>query len=143
MRYGTLGQSGGAVATAEQSGGGAAAAGVKEIPYDYVATFKLTGKRGTRVQDVINISTEGTFSRIGWQQLRAAKALTPSTAPPLRHDLSRALSRHGGRLGSTMPSPTAGFLHDSAASIFSTLSTRQRAGVAKQVRAQHRGVWRG
>jgi hypothetical protein len=34
---------------------------VKEIPYDYVATFTLQGKRGTRVQDVINISTDGAF----------------------------------------------------------------------------------
>ncbi|MCX7595736.1 MAG: hypothetical protein N2235_18640, partial [Fischerella sp.] len=29
---------------------------VKEIPYDYVAKFKLTGEFGKRVQDVINIS---------------------------------------------------------------------------------------
>ena len=34
---------------------------VKEIPYDYVATFALQGKRGNRVQDVINISTDGAF----------------------------------------------------------------------------------
>jgi hypothetical protein len=34
---------------------------VKEIPYDYVATFVLQGKRGNRVQDVINISTDGAF----------------------------------------------------------------------------------
>jgi hypothetical protein len=34
---------------------------VKEIPYDYVATFKLLGKPGNRVQDVINISVEGAF----------------------------------------------------------------------------------
>src|SRR6266545_2901658 len=83
MRYGTLGQSGGAVATAEQSGGGAAAAGVKEIPYDYVATFKLTGTRGTRAQDVINISTEGTFVAVsvGSSFLPAAKTLTPTAAP--------------------------------------------------------------
>jgi hypothetical protein len=33
----------------------------KEIPYDYVATFILKGDRGNRVQDVINISTEGAF----------------------------------------------------------------------------------
>src|SRR5215831_7977017 len=33
----------------------------KEIPYDYVATFTLTGRRGNRVQDVINISIEGVF----------------------------------------------------------------------------------
>ena len=78
-----VGQSGGAVATAEQSGAGAAATGVKEIPYDYVATFKLTGTRGTRAQDVINISTEGTFVAVsvGSSFLPAAKTLTPTPAP--------------------------------------------------------------
>ena len=39
----------------------AASPATKEIPYDYVAIFKLTGKRGNRVQDVINISIEGAF----------------------------------------------------------------------------------
>jgi hypothetical protein len=34
---------------------------VKEIPYDHVATFALQGKRGNRVQNVINISTDGAF----------------------------------------------------------------------------------
>lgn len=35
---------------------------VKEIPYDYVARFVLKGtERGNRVQDVINISTDGAF----------------------------------------------------------------------------------
>ena len=34
---------------------------VKEIPYDYVATFALEGKRGNRVQQLINISTDGAF----------------------------------------------------------------------------------
>lgn len=33
----------------------------KEIPYDYVAKFKLQGKAGNCVQDVINISVEGGF----------------------------------------------------------------------------------
>lgn len=33
----------------------------KEIPYDYVATFILEGRRGNRVPQVINISTEGAF----------------------------------------------------------------------------------
>jgi hypothetical protein len=35
--------------------------GAKEIPYDYVARFQLLGKRGERVQDVINVSVEGAF----------------------------------------------------------------------------------
>jgi len=34
---------------------------VKEIPYDYVARFSLTGVRGNRVQDVVNISVDGAF----------------------------------------------------------------------------------
>jgi hypothetical protein len=38
-----------------------AAPTTKEIPYDYVARFVLTGKPGNRVQDVINISIEGAF----------------------------------------------------------------------------------
>lgn len=38
-----------------------AAPTTKEIPYDYVARFVLTGVRGNRVQDVINISIEGAF----------------------------------------------------------------------------------
>lgn len=38
-----------------------AAPTTKEIPYDYVAKFKLQGKQGNRVQDVINVSTDGTF----------------------------------------------------------------------------------
>lgn len=33
----------------------------KEIPYDYVAKFKLRGEPGNRVPDVINISIEGAF----------------------------------------------------------------------------------
>jgi hypothetical protein len=39
----------------------AVALAVKEIPYDYVAKFTLQGRRGNRVQDVINISVEGAF----------------------------------------------------------------------------------
>lgn len=33
----------------------------KEIPYDYAARFVLSGERGKRVQDVINVSVEGAF----------------------------------------------------------------------------------
>lgn len=62
----------------------------KEIPFDYVAKFVLTGKRGNRVQDVINISVEGAFiaTSIGYgfvpklpplqdQGIRSASGLTP------------------------------------------------------------------
>lgn len=38
-----------------------APASAREIPYDYVARFKLKGVVGSRVQDVINISVEGSF----------------------------------------------------------------------------------
>jgi len=38
-----------------------AALTTKEIPYDYVARFVLTGNPSTRLQDVINISIEGAF----------------------------------------------------------------------------------
>lgn len=84
MRY-ALGQSSGGVATEEPrtSGSGTAAVGVKEIPYDYVATFKLTGTRATRVQDVITISTEGTFVAVsvGYSFVPAQGAVTVSTIP--------------------------------------------------------------
>jgi hypothetical protein len=48
---------------------------IKEIPYDYVATFKLLGKQGNRVQDVINISTDGAFvaNAIGYSFIPALK----------------------------------------------------------------------
>ena len=35
--------------------------GFKEIPYDHVATFTLTGEGGRRLEDVINISVDGPF----------------------------------------------------------------------------------
>ncbi len=35
--------------------------GLKEIPYDHVATFTLTGERGRRIEDVINVSVDGAF----------------------------------------------------------------------------------
>jgi hypothetical protein len=38
----------------------------KEIPYDYVAKLTLQGKRGNRVQDVINISVEGVFVAVAF-----------------------------------------------------------------------------
>lgn len=52
---------------------------VKEIPYDYVARFVLTGVRGNRVEDVINISIEGAFVAvaIGYSFIPRQKALFP------------------------------------------------------------------
>src|SRR5262245_25227113 len=34
---------------------------VKTIPFDYVFQFSLLGQRGNKVQDVVEISTEGVF----------------------------------------------------------------------------------
>ena len=59
MRYG-LGQNGGATRV-ETEPRVAAPTAIREIPYDYVATFKLSGSIGNRIQDVISISTEGSF----------------------------------------------------------------------------------
>ncbi|MFH0343576.1 MAG: hypothetical protein ACHBNF_15955 [Chromatiales bacterium] len=55
---------------------------VKEIPYDYVAKFTLQGRRGNRVQDVINISTEGAFVAvaIGYSFIPARLDLTQSVS---------------------------------------------------------------
>jgi hypothetical protein len=48
--------------------------GLKEIPYDHVATLPLTGTRGHRIEDVINISVDGAFiaTSIGYSFLPAA-----------------------------------------------------------------------
>ena len=43
------------------NGAAAAPPTLKEIPYDYVARFVLEGRRARRVQDVLNISTDGAF----------------------------------------------------------------------------------
>lgn len=43
------------------SGGGPIMPGLKEIPYDHVATFTLTGDFGHRLEDVINVSVDGAF----------------------------------------------------------------------------------
>jgi hypothetical protein len=62
----------------------------KEIPYDYVAKFVLQGKRGERVQDVINISVDGAFVAvaIGYSFIPAALSIknpsveqVPSSGP--------------------------------------------------------------
>jgi hypothetical protein len=61
---------------------GWATPGLKEIPYDHVATFTLTGKkRGHRLEDVINISVDGAFiaTAIGYSFLPAE----PPTSGPV------------------------------------------------------------
>ncbi len=58
---------------------------LKEIPYDFVATFTLTGKSGERVQDVINTSVDGAFVAvaIGYSFIPAALPALPALpAPP-------------------------------------------------------------
>lgn len=56
---------------------------VKEIPYDYVARFKLLGRPGNRVQDVINISTDGGFVAvaIGYSFIPATTIKQPILPP--------------------------------------------------------------
>ena len=59
----------------------------KEIAYDYVARFVLTGVRGNRVQDVLNISIEGAFVAvtIGYSVIPApADTLPASPASNIR-----------------------------------------------------------
>lgn len=87
MRYGSLGQNSGAAVADDPRAATAVAtaAGAKEIPYDYVATFKLTGERGRRAQDVITVSTEGTFVAVsvGCSFVPAENAaIVPAAIPP-------------------------------------------------------------
>jgi hypothetical protein len=80
---------------------------VKEIPYDYVATFTLVGIRGNRVQDVINISTDGAFVAvtIGYSFI-PAKLPDESILPgPNEGIFAAALSSFGAlNLDSMVPS---------------------------------------
>ena len=55
----------------------------KEIPYDYVATFDLTGQRGNRVQDVINISVDGAYVAVAIGYSFIPGKLELSTQPSL------------------------------------------------------------
>ena len=61
----------------------AAAPTTKEIPYDYVARFVLTGVRGNRVQDVVNISIEGAFVAvtIGYSFIPASARISAHSPP--------------------------------------------------------------
>jgi hypothetical protein len=65
---------------------------VKEIPYDYVATFKLNGEFGKRVQDVINISVEGAFVAvaIGYSFIPAKLIDRSTELTNLRSAITRA-----------------------------------------------------
>jgi hypothetical protein len=57
--------------------------GLKELPYDHVATFLLRGERaGDRVEDVINISVDGAFvaTAVGY-------SFIPAPPPPRPGDV--------------------------------------------------------
>lgn len=71
-----------ALQTAPRNGSGQ---NVKEIPYDYVATFTLEGRRGNRLQDVINISVEGAFVAVTIGYSFVPKAGTPEVDVILRN----------------------------------------------------------
>ena len=64
--------------------GNGARPNLKEIPYDYVATFRLTGKSGERVQDVINTSVDGAFVAvaIGYSFIPATLPALPALPDP-------------------------------------------------------------
>jgi hypothetical protein len=55
------------------------ATATKEIPYDYVARFFLTGQRGNRVQDVVSISVDGAFvaATVGYSFIPVASPTSP------------------------------------------------------------------
>jgi hypothetical protein len=64
----------------------------KEIHYDHVATFTLTGQRGNRIQDVLNIPIEGAFvaEAIGYSFVPAVLDLTDPPGPLSRLPAQRA-----------------------------------------------------
>jgi hypothetical protein len=65
----------------------------KEIPYDYVANFKLQGRPGNRVQEVINISVDGAFvaTDVGYSFLPASlpAGAGSTTIPAISASLTR------------------------------------------------------
>lgn len=69
---------------------------VKEIPYDYVATFKLNGELGKRVQDVINISVEGAFVAvaIGYSFIPAPLVVKDADVEPSSEGIAFSLGVH-------------------------------------------------
>jgi hypothetical protein len=67
---------------------------LKEIPYDHVATFRLEGKAGNRVEDVINVSVDGAFvaAAIGY-------SFIPGRLPDRGVDVQNVLNALVGRAG--------------------------------------------
>ena len=125
--------------------------GAKEIPYDYVARFQLLGKRGERVQDVINVSVEGAFvaAAIGYS------FLPPRLDTPAVTRLTNTFNTIHGAIRDVWlslggwPIRRKKFIVVSlfacAASTSNTASSRQRERprAAKSTHPQHRGVGRG
>jgi len=57
---------------------------VKTIPFDYVFQFSLLGQRGNKVQDVVEISTEGVFVALSvGYSLVLDERITPRTFGPV------------------------------------------------------------
>src|SRR4051812_45062045 len=67
------------------SGVGPMTPAMKEIPYDHVATFTLTGIQGQRLEDVINISVDGAFvsTSTGYSFFVTPLPPPPPTPPPI------------------------------------------------------------
>src|SRR5215813_15152678 len=64
-----------------------APASVKTIPFDYVFQFTLLGQRGNKVQDVVEISTEGLFVALSvGYSLILDERKTPRTFGPVIED---------------------------------------------------------
>lgn len=63
------------------------AAATKTIPFDYVFQFNLTGKSGNKVQDIVEISTEGVFVAlsIGYSLVPNERLATRTFAPDLSY----------------------------------------------------------
>ena len=69
------------------------------IPYDVAATFRIIGRPGNLLQDVINISTDGVFVAVaigyGFEEDRERPLQEPTHWPrsPARRRSSSAISR--------------------------------------------------
>jgi hypothetical protein len=67
---------------------------LKEIPYDHVATFRLEGKAGNRVEDVINVSVDGAFVAVA-----IGYSFIPGRLPDRGVDVQNVLNVLVGRAG--------------------------------------------
>jgi hypothetical protein len=67
---------------------------LKEIPYDHVATFRLEGRAGNRVEDVINVSVDGAFVAVA-----IGYSFIPGRLPDRGVDVQNVLNALVGRAG--------------------------------------------